>query len=183
MEVIEIKVAAIYWSLTGNTEKVAFAIKEALECSGLDYIFKRTEEAEDLDFFEYDLLCISFPVMYRWLPAKPMDKYLQAKYKAYYSQGLVKTGSPKLPGKNVLIVCTFSGPHTGVNEAIPSCKWVGQLFEHLGFTVVDEWYIVGEFHGNEEWSTKGKMGDIRGRPNEEDLRKVKQDMIALLKGI
>jgi hypothetical protein len=34
---------------------------------------------------------------------------------------------------------------------------------------------VGEYHGSEESSTKGRLGDIRGRPNGEDLRKVKQD--------
>jgi hypothetical protein len=44
---------------------------------------------------------------------------------------------------------------------------------------LDEWYVVGEFHGSEEKSTMGRMGDIRGRPNEEDLRKVRQDTIRL----
>jgi len=55
--------------------------------------------------------------------------------------------------------------------------------EHLGFTVLDKWYVVGEFHGSEERSTKGRMGDIRGRPNEEDLEKVKQDAAHLLQRI
>jgi len=42
-----------------------------------------------------------------------------------------------------------------------------------------EWYILGEFHGSEEMSTKGRMGDIRGRPSEEDLKKVKRDAATL----
>jgi hypothetical protein len=46
--------------------------------------------------------------------------------------------------------------------------------------VQDKWYILSEFHGSEERSTKGRMGDIRGRPNEEDLKKVKQDAANLL---
>jgi hypothetical protein len=47
--------------------------------------------------------------------------------------------------------------------------------EHLGFTVIDEWYILSEFHGWTEGSTKGKMGDIMGKPNEEDLSKIKEN--------
>ena len=42
-------------------------------------------------------------------------------------------------------------------------------------SVLNEWYILSEFHGSEERSTKGRMGDIRGRPTEEDLKKVRQD--------
>lgn len=50
-----------------------------------------------------------------------------------------------------------------------------QFFEHLGFTVIDEWYVLSEFHGSLENSTKGRMGDIRGKPTEEELRKIKED--------
>jgi hypothetical protein len=38
--------------------------------------------------------------------------------------------------------------------------------------VLDEWYVLGEFHGSEENSTKGRMGDIRGRPMAEDLKAI-----------
>jgi hypothetical protein len=40
--------------------------------------------------------------------------------------------------------------------------------------------VVGEFHGAEEVNTNGKLGDIRGRPNEKDLRKVTQDATQLV---
>jgi len=109
-----------------------------------------------------------------------MGEFLKAKFVEYRKQGRVKVRAPKIPGKNALIFCTYSGPHTGINEAIPAGKYAGQFFEHLGFTVLDEWYIVGEFHGAEEASTLGRLGDIRGRPNAEDLRKVKQDVTHLL---
>jgi methylmalonyl-CoA mutase cobalamin-binding subunit len=62
---------------------------------------------------------------------------LKAQHGKYRRAGRVRTGSPKIPGKNVLIFCTYSGPHTGLNEAIPAGKYAGQFFEHLGFTVVD----------------------------------------------
>jgi hypothetical protein len=35
--------------------------------------------------------------------------------------------------------------------------------------------VLSEFHGSLENSTKGRMGDIRGKPTEEELRKIKED--------
>jgi len=49
-----------------------------------------------------------------------------------------------------------------------------QYFEHFGFNVVAEWYVVGEFHGREGMSTLGRLGDIRGKPTTEDLAKIKK---------
>ena len=53
--------AIVYWSKTGNTEKVGHTIKEGLEEAGVKVIIKRPEDAEDLDFYDYDLVCIGFP--------------------------------------------------------------------------------------------------------------------------
>jgi hypothetical protein len=164
----------IYWSKTGNTEKVAMAIQEGLKEAGAHCLLKRVEDAGAVDFFAYDLVCIGFP-SYQWSPPPAMDKFLKGKFATYRKNGQVKTGAPMSPGKSALIFCTYSGPHTGIREAIPAGLYAGQFFEHLGFSILDEWYIVGEFHGNEEESTQGRLGDIRGRPNEEDLRTVKQD--------
>ena len=169
----------IYWSKTGNTEKVALAIQEGLQEAGANCLLKRVEDAGDVDFYAYDLVCIGFP-SYNWSPPQPMDKFLKDKFSSYRRQGQVKEGAPPVPGKNALIFCTYSGPHTGIREAKPAGLYAGQFFEHLGFTVLDEWYIVGEFHGREELSTKGRLGDIRGRPTEEDLRTVKQDASRLV---
>jgi flavodoxin len=169
----------IYWSKTGNTEKVALAIQEGLEEAGAKVVLKKVEDAGDVDFYAYDLVCIGFP-SYRWSPPGPMDKFLNTKFKMYHNQGRVKSAAPKVPDKNAVIFCTYSGPHTGIREATPAVLYVGQFFEHLGFTVLGEWYVVGEFHGSEEASTKGRLGDIRGRPNKEDLHKVKQDAIQLV---
>jgi hypothetical protein len=35
--------------------------------------------------------------------------------------------------------------------------------------------VLSEFHGSVENSTQGRMGDIRGKPTEEDLLKVRKD--------
>jgi hypothetical protein len=66
-----------------------------------------------------------------------------------------------------------------MDEATPAGKYMRQFFEHLGFNVMGEWYVLSEFHGSLENSTKGRMGDIRGKPTEEDLRKVKEDAVRL----
>jgi flavodoxin len=176
------KTLIIYWSKTGNTEKVALCLKEGLEIAGSEVILKRTEEAEDIDFYNYDLTCIGFP-SYHWHPPEPMADFLKRKFSNYLKKGHVKTGAPKVQGKYALVFCTYSGPHTGINEVIPAGKYAGQFFEHLGFTVLDEWYIIGEYHGSEQKSTKGRMGDIRGRPNDEDIRKVRKDAIHLFEKI
>ncbi len=168
------KAIIIYWSKSGNTEKVARAVKEGLESSGAEVVVKKPEEAKDIDYYDWDLICLGFPSI-RWHPPEPVDILLKAQHGKYRRAGGVKTGSPKIPGKNVLIFCTYSGPHTGIDEAIPAGKYAGQFLEHLGFSVLGEWYILSEFHGSEENSTKGRMGDIRGLPNEQDLRKIRQD--------
>ena len=169
------KAIIIYWSKTGNTEKVALVIQESLQETGMSVSLKKVEDAGEIDFFAYDLICLGFP-SYRWRPPKPVDEFLNSTFRAHRKEGRVKVSAPKLSDKNALIFCTYSGPHSGIREAIPAGLYAGQFFEHVGFTVLDELYVVGEFHGSLEESTKGKLGDIRGRPNAEDLSKVKADV-------
>ena len=169
------KAIIIYWSKTGNTEKVALAIQESLQETGTSVSLKKVEDAGKVDFFSYDLICVGFP-SYRWRPPKPVDEFLNSTFRSHRKEGRVKVSAPKLSDKNALIFCTYSGPHSGIREAIPAGLYAGQFFEHIGFIVLDELYVVGEFHGSLEESTKGKLGDIRGRPNAEDLSKVKADV-------
>jgi hypothetical protein len=60
---------------------------------------------------------------------------------------------------------------------------MGQMFEHIGFKVAGEWHIVGEFHKSEDLSTKGRLGDIRGRPNEKDLSEIEEKVSSLIKSL
>jgi flavodoxin len=163
----------IYWSKTGNTEKVANAIKQGLEAAGVQATMKKPEEAEDIDFFNFDLVCVGCP-SYSWHPPEPMTAFLKGKFADYRQQGKIIPSAPKVPGKKALVFVTWSGPHTGIDEATPVGKDLKQYFEHIGFTVVDEWYILSEFHGSFENSTKGRMGDIRGKPTDKDLKKIKE---------
>jgi flavodoxin len=168
----------VYWSKSGNTKKVAAAVREGLEMAGLGVTVKEQYEAEDEDWFSYDLVCVGAPA-YSWHPPEPMDKYLKAKFAKYRQEGKIKPSASKVPGKNALVFVTYSGPHTGMDEATPAGKYIGQFFEHLGFTVLAEWYVLSEFHGSVENSTLGSMGDIRGKPTKEDLEKVTEDAAQL----
>lgn len=166
------KAVVIYWSAAGTTKKSAEHINEGLVQGGYESSLLNLKDKTDIDFYAYDLVCLGMP-SYNWHPPKPVVDLLKAKLDEYKSLGKVKMGAPKLTGKNALVFCTYSGPHTGIREAEPVGKYVGQFFEHFGFTVVDEWYILSEFAGNEEHNTLGRMGNIKGLPSKKDLLRIK----------
>ena len=172
--------AVVYWSKTGNTGKAARAIRDGLEAGGGEVELWKVEDAGEIDYFDYDLICIGFPA-YHWSPPQPVVKFLKQKHREYARQGRVHVNAPRVEDTNALVFCTYSGPHTGINEALPAGKYAGQFFEHLGIRVLDEWYIVGEYHGNEEASTRGTLGDIRGRPTAEDLRHLREKATGLVR--
>jgi flavodoxin len=172
----------IYFSATGNTKKVADAIRDALEEANISVTFLEVKEAAQAELYNYDLVFLGSP-SYQFLPPEPMLRFIKERMKLHGGRGDIKLGAPKIPGKTAVIFCTYSGPHTGINEATTAGKYMGQFFEHLGFKIAGEWYIVGEFHGSEEFSTKGRLGDIRGRPNQHDLAKVKSDVRNLVRSL
>jgi flavorubredoxin len=176
------KVALVYWSNTGNTEKVANAIRQGLIREEVDLQFWRIDEAEEHSFLDYDLYCIGFP-SYNWHTPEPVTKYLKEHHRKNVKAGLVNPSAPRIHGKNALVFCTYSGPHTGLDEAIPAVKYAGQFFEHIGVSVIAEWCILSEFIGNERASTQGRMGDIRGKPTEEELAKITEDTIKLVQSL
>ncbi len=176
------KALIIYWSGTGNTKKVAETIDNTLKNSGVDSVLKPVKEAGAEDLHEYDLVFIGAP-SHMWQPPAPVQEYIKDKMNYYRERDYIKLGSPKVRGKYGVVFTTYSGPHTGINEAIPVGKYLGQFLEHLGFDLAGEWYVVGEFHGSEENSTKGRLGDIRGRPNQQDLDNIARDVNELLKTI
>lgn len=169
----------IYWSKTGNTEKVAYAIQQGLEKADVNVTLKTLEGAENLDYFDYDLVCVGFPSRY-WHPPEQMTDFLKKKNNFYRENGKIKLGAPKVGGKKAVVFVTYSGSHTGLAEATPAGKYVGQFFEQIGFTVVAEWYVLSEFHGSKERSTQGKLGDLRGKPTAEQLKDIKDNINRLV---
>jgi flavorubredoxin len=164
----------IYWSKTGNTEKVAMAMRQGLEEVNFQVTIKKPEEAEAIDYFDYDLVCVGAP-SYSWHLPEPMTNFLNKKFAEYRQKGKIKPSAPRIQGKNAIVFVTYSGPHTGIDEATPVGKDIRQYFEHLGFNVIDEFYVLSEFHGSLENSTLGRLGDIRGKPTAEQLQVIKDD--------
>ncbi len=172
----------LYWSATGNTKQVADTIRNTLISEGIIPAVKKISEAASEELYDYDLIFLGAP-SYQFLPPDPVLKYVNAKMKLHRQRGDIKPGTPRIPGKTAVIFCTYSGPHTGIDEATPAGDYLGQFFEHIGFKVAAKWYIVGEYHGDEILSTKGRLGDIRGRPNAEDLAEVEKNVSILIQSL
>jgi hypothetical protein len=97
--------------------------------------------------------------------------------------GVRPIGAPKKSGKFGVVFCTFSGVHTGMKEGYTAGKYMAQFFEHIGFFVLDEWYVPGKFQGWEEGSKCGKLGDLSQRPDQVDLQTVANSTRELLQGL
>jgi len=167
------KALVTYWSATGNTAKVSQTIYEALVQEQVDSRILKLAEAGNEDFLNYDLVFFGAPP-YQFTVADPVLRFIKDKMNYHRDRGDIKPTAPKIPGKRAVVFCTYSGPHTGKREALPAVKYMGQFFEHLGFTIIGEWYIIGEFHNQSVLSTQGVLGDIRGRPNIKDLAAVRR---------
>ena len=177
------KILNLYYSSTGNTEKVAQRIAAAAAQAGHEVDTVKVAGDQDLDVLSYDLVFMGSGV-YQWLPGKPLQEFVTARLAHYAAAGEIKLASPRRPGKKAVVYCTYGGAHTGVNEAVPAVKYLGQLLDHLGFEVVAEWYVVGEYPAKgrfQEYSIGGRLGNIEGRPNEADLEEVAQRVAGILR--
>ncbi len=177
------KVLNMYCSMSGNTKKIAQKIEETvkeLNHEVVTFEVKANQNGDEIDYLDYDFLFIGCGV-YSWLPPQPMTDFVTKLNKVYVERKKIQCGSPRLPGKYCVTYATFGGPHTGVNEAVITPKYLWQLPDHLGFEVVEEWQFPGAFPASmpQALSTAGRMGDITGRPNAQDLENVKN----LVKGI
>jgi len=175
------KILNLYHSQTGNTKEIALRISSALKNSNHEVILLQAEKNLKIDLLDYDFIFAGSGV-YQWLPGKPMLDFLRNQRKENAEAGNIKPCSPKRSNKKAVIYCTYAGTHTGINEAIPAVKFSGQLFDHLGFTILDEWYFIGDFKDEsmKKLNTGGRMGNITGRPNEQDLEKIEQRVQAII---
>ncbi len=175
------KALILYDSLGGNTEKVAKRIHSALVERGAQAELIKVAEDTELDLYDYDLLYLGSPVI-AWGPTNTMRDFVMKKLRAYHKEK-IQPSAPLRPGKFAVSFCTYSGTHIGEDEAIPLTKWFSSFLRHLGCQVMGEWNIVGEFHNMEEPNINGRLGDIRGRPNEHDLLDVENRVKGLLAGL
>jgi hypothetical protein len=180
----EKKILVAYWSATGNTKKVADAITEELEKEGFAYEIKRVADLKVDEMYRYSAVFFGAPT-YQFLPPRPVLNYLDDLMKYHRDQGDIIPCCPILENHKAIIFCTHSGPHTGIEEAMVAGKYMAQVFKHIRFEVLDEIYVVGECFNKAdprlfEVNTIGIYGDIRGRPNKEDLSEVKRRVSVFL---
>jgi flavodoxin len=175
------KILNLYFSSTGNTEKIAKQIEKTLLELGHEVDSMKAESDAEPDILAYDFVFAGSGV-YSWLPGKSMMDLLCRLREKYVKAGEIKPASPRRPGRKAVIYCSFGGGHTGANEAAPAVKYMGQLFDHLGFEITGEWYILGEFHGKlHHLSLCGRMGNTVGRPNEADLQDISEKITGILR--
>ncbi len=70
------KAMVVYYSMFGNTEKVANALATGLRSGGIDVEVVKVDAAKFEELTQVDLLCIGSPVQ-AWSIAKPMKEFLE----------------------------------------------------------------------------------------------------------
>ncbi|UCH02604.1 MAG: flavodoxin [Candidatus Bathyarchaeota archaeon] len=176
------KILNYYFSSTGNTEKVALSIRNAAEAlSHSVTTLQITRGDVDIDVLKYRLVFVGSGV-YSQLPGQALIELHRSLLLKYSTVKEIIYASPRRQSAYVVVYCTYGGVHTGINEAIPAVKYMGQLFDHLGYTIVGEWYVVGDYktEGSLLRSIRGRLGDIRGRPNKADLQAVAERVKGIL---
>jgi Flavodoxin domain len=177
------KILNLYFSSTGNTAKVADRITATVKSLGHQIDEMKIPDGADIELLSYDFIFIGSGV-YQWLPGKALQEFIVARLAHYAGSGEIKPASPRRPGKKCVVYCTYGGAHTGINEALPAGKYLGQLFDHLGFEVVAEWYFVGQYPSQgrlKDMSIVGRLGNIQGKPNDSDLEDVAARVTGVLK--
>ena len=177
------KILNLYFSSTGNTEKVAQQITATVEGLGHQIDTVKITGDQELDLLSYDFIFVGSGV-YQWLPGKGLQEFIQKRLHYYAANGEIKFAPPRRDGKKAVVYCTYGGAHTGINEALPAGKFMGQLFDHLGFEVVSEWFFIGKYPAGgrfKDFSTLGRLGDIEDRPNDADLQEVAARVTGILR--
>ncbi len=115
----------LYFSSTGNTEKVALTIEKAIRDLGerVDTL-KMTRKDMEMDILNYDFIFAGSGV-YGQLPGEAVMGLFRSLIQKYAQKGEIVPCSPRRPTAKAVIYCTYGGTHTGINEAIPAVKYMG----------------------------------------------------------
>ena len=173
------KAMVLFWSKNGNTEKVARRIHDTLKNAGMNVSISEINQDERVEYLDYNMIFLGAPV-YQNLSPQPVLSFLR---KNKLRDGVeIIASAPETPGVAAVPFCTYGGGHTGYNEADPMLKHIGQYFEHEGIRVVDHIAVLGNFpEASEAYNTTGRFGDIRDRPNEQDLKEVEWRVRGILR--
>jgi AhpD family alkylhydroperoxidase len=179
------KALILYDSFTGNTEKVVEKIYETLKkYKNFTEIVKlktKKDFNEHVEILDFDIVFIGSPVI-QFLPSINLMNFCKKHLAYYLKKGIIIPKSPKFKGKYAVPFVSYGGMHTGIREAIPALKYIEQFLEHLRFEIVDELYIVGEYKTPEfsKFNKDSLLGDISGRPDENDLQYVESKITQII---
>lgn len=109
------KVLVVYHTQTGNTERLALAVKEGIESCGIDVILKRASEANLEDLLSSDGYCFGTPDYFSYMAGALKDFFDRT---CYPSEGKI-TNRP--------YVCFVS--HGGGAEAVGSLEKMAKRFK------------------------------------------------------
>ena len=173
------KAIVLFWSKNGNTEEVARRIHDTLKKAGMKVSISEIKPDEKIEYLDYNLIFLGAPVYNNLSPA-PVLSFLR---KNKIRDGVeIIASAPEVPGVAAIPFCTYGGGHTGYNEAEPMLKHIGQYFEHEGIRVVDYMAVIGSFpEASVAYNTNGRFGDIRERPNKQDLLEVEWRVHGILR--
>lgn len=191
------KCMILYSSFTGNTEKVARRFKETFENHGWQCdLFKVKPETEEIlsapfDIHQYDFVCVGSGA-WGHLPYKgvlamlsgfmwgfgPRRKHSNDDLMTFLNAPIPKKSVAKSAhGKIVLgpdspkavTFLTYGGYEFGPKEAVPALQLMALEIEHVGFQCIGSFCCPGKYLNDPMPRTY--HGDIRDRPNEQDLLK------------
>jgi flavodoxin/ferredoxin len=148
----------LYFSQTGNTEKVAYTIAGRFQGEGVDYVTLHLEDAADFPeaYEDADILGLGFPTFFGYPPPHVME----------FIKGL------KGKGRNAFVFTTYGGTTAG-----------DSLFDAAMALSKRDFRIIGglkiEAFDNYPQSIWLKINE--GRPNEIDLAKCEEFAALVLK--
>ena len=180
MESRSCRALVLYWSHGGNTKDVAEAIRDELEKDKrIETDIREMRKELMVNYHDYQIIFIGSPV-YSFLPPPEVTTFLKNQNK---SGTPVVAAAPEKPGMAAIVFCTYGGGHTGVNEAIPTLKYIGQYMEHAGIRVIEEWPVVGDFPDVQDktYREAGRLGSIVGRPDKSELDSIRGRVAGLIR--
>ncbi len=170
----KMKIGIIYFSNTGNTEKIARAMANALSDHEVDLC--SVNGADNTNLSKYDLLFLGSGV-----------------YASRASNTLIKfiSSAPALP-KKIALFCTheslqfYQKPFKKLEKVFQKqgCSVIGEfdcVGENLGMKMEDRMKMIESLPPDKREEVKKSLGLSKGRPNEEDMSNAKKFALEMIK--
>ena len=125
------KILNLYYSSTGNTEKVADRITATVESLWHQLDPVKITGDTDIDLLSYDFIFVGSGV-YQWLPGKGLQEFIQKRLAHYAAAGEIKFASPRRADKKVVVYCTYGGGAYRRQRSCPCGKIHGTIIRSPG---------------------------------------------------